>query len=400
MTPFRVLIVLTLATQVLTPECGSSTPVANNNLVVTTGQNVQAIAVNPGPNGDYANGLFTSVTVCVPGSTSNCQTIGGILVDTGSTGLRILSSALSLSLPQQTSGGNPVAECGQFEDGYTWGPVQTADVAMAGERASSVPIQVIGVSGFAAVPDSCSSTGPSENTLDTLDANGVLGIGLFRQDCGPACATGGSSNPGFYFACPSTGCTLIAEGIAQQLQNPVWMFPRDNNGVVVELPAVAAAGSAAVSGSLVFGIGTQSNNALGAATILTVTGDGTMTTVFQGKSYGETFLDTGSNGIFFLDSPTTGLPLCPDTSDFYCPSTPQAFTATHRGANGVSVAAQFGVGNADQQLNNLLFFAFPMLAGPNAGTFDWGLPYFFGRNIFTAIESQSTPGGFGPYWAY
>jgi hypothetical protein len=41
-----------------------------------------------------------------------------------------------------------------------------------------------------------------------------------------------------------------------------------------------------------------------------------------------------------------------------------------------------------------------MLAGPNSGTFDWGLPFFFGRNVFTAIESQNTPGGVGPYWAY
>ena len=81
--------------------------------------------------------------------------------------------------------------------GFTWGPVQTADVTMPGERAASVPIQVIGVSGFSAVPDSCSSTGcPSENGLSPLDANGILGIGLFRPACRPACAVGGAPNPG------------------------------------------------------------------------------------------------------------------------------------------------------------------------------------------------------------
>ncbi|HEY6389210.1 MAG TPA: DUF3443 family protein, partial [Candidatus Acidoferrum sp.] len=71
--------------------------------------NVQAITVNTGPtaapplNSPYINGAFTSLTVCAPGSTTTCQTISGILVDTGSSGLRILSSALTISLPQQTA---------------------------------------------------------------------------------------------------------------------------------------------------------------------------------------------------------------------------------------------------------------------------------------------------------
>jgi hypothetical protein len=43
--------------------------------------------------------VFTSVTICVPGQ-SSCQTIGGVLVDTGSSGLRLLGSAVSLTLPR------------------------------------------------------------------------------------------------------------------------------------------------------------------------------------------------------------------------------------------------------------------------------------------------------------
>jgi len=277
--------------------------------------------------------------------------------------------------------------------------VQTADVAMAGEKASSVPIQVIGETAFPTIPDSCTSSGPSEDTLDTLGANGVLGIGLFRQDCGPACMVGGSSNPEFYFTCSSSGCVSIAESLTQQLQNPVWLFPHDNNGVIVELPAVSATGVAAVSGSLVFGIGTQADNALGGATVFTVDGQGAISTVFQGQTFGGSFLDTGSNGIFFLDSGTTGLPVCPDANGFYCPTTAQSFSATLRGANGASATVTFGVGNADQLLGNAFLSVFPTLAGPNPGGFDWGLPFFFGRNVFTAIESQTTPSGFGPYWA-
>ncbi|MGB9364088.1 MAG: DUF3443 family protein, partial [Candidatus Sulfotelmatobacter sp.] len=78
----------------------SSTP---PNTITTTGTNVAPIVVNSGPAASegfpYANGAFANVTVCVPG-TSTCQTIDGVLVDTGSSGLRIISSALSLSLPQ------------------------------------------------------------------------------------------------------------------------------------------------------------------------------------------------------------------------------------------------------------------------------------------------------------
>ena len=45
--------------------------------------------------------------------------------------------------------------------------------------------------------------------------------------------------------------------------------------------------------------------------------------------------------------------------------------------------------------------AFDNLAGTNAPpSFDWGLPFFFGRRVFTAIDGQSTPAGKGPYFAY
>jgi hypothetical protein len=387
------------STLVLSPECGTTPPATN--VVAPPAQNVQPIVSNAGPANNYVNGLFTSVTVCVPGSSSACQTIDGVLVDTGSSGLRILSTALTLSLPQQTANGNPVAECNQFVDGFTWGPVQVADVAMAGERASAVPIQIIGAPAFSTIPDGCTSSGGApENTLDALGANGVLGIGLFRQDCGPACAVGGPSNPGLYYACSSTGCQVVTESLTQQLQNPVWLFTRDNNGVIVELPTVSLLGAASVSGSLVFGIGTQANNALAGAAVFAVDGQGTFTTVFKGQSYGGSFLDTGSNGIYFLDSQTAGLPLCADADSFYCPSSPQSFTATQRGANGTSRDVAFGAANADTILDNLSLSVFPLLSGPNAGSFDWGLPFFFGRNVFTAIESQGTPSGAGPYWAY
>jgi len=390
----RVLLFALLVAQEITPQCGgapASTPAPASN--------VQAIVVNAGPTNNYFNGAFTSVTLCVPGQTTGCQTIDGVLVDTGSSGLRVLASALTLSLPQQLgSNGGPIVECAQFLDGFTWGPVETADVKLAGEQASKVPIQVIDERAFPNIPTSCSSSGTAEDTLDALGANAILGVGLFKQDCGLACAFVGSSNPGFYFSCPASGCQPAAVPLVSQVQNPVALFPTDNNGVVIQLPAVPAGGAVSVTGSLIYGIGTQSNNALGSAKVLTVDAIGNITTVFGSRSYPASFIDSGSNGIYFLDAASTGLPLCPDSSDFYCPASTQSLSTTNIGTNGVSVPALFNVGNADTL--NSRFFAFSEISGPNADGFDFGLGFFFGRSVFTAIEGQATAGGAGPYFAY
>src|SRR5262249_23819835 len=163
-------------------------------------------------------------------------------------------------------GGHSIMECAQFVNTFTWGPVQTADIKMAGEQASSVPLQIIGGPSAPAVPDACSASGlTAAQTLDDIGANGILGVGIFRQDCGPACTLTGSANPGLYYSCAGSTCTSTTESLTQQLQNPVWKFARDNNGVVINLPSVMPAGAETSSGSMIFGIGTQSNNGLGSA---------------------------------------------------------------------------------------------------------------------------------------
>ncbi len=382
-----------------TSSGGGSTPAVNN---------VQAITVNTGPtagppiNSPAINEAFTSVTVCAPGSTTNCQSISGILVDTGSPGLRILSSALTISLPQQTgAGGNPVVECLPFVDGFTWGPVQTADMTIAGEQAKNLPIQVIGSATFTNIPTSCSSNGTEEDDLKSLGANGILGVGTFAQDCGDACTVTGSNNPGLYYTCSSSGCQVTTESLVNQVANPVPFFATDNNGVLIELPAVTGA-ETSVIGSLIFGIGTQSNNALGSATVYTLDpSTGNITTRFNNSTFtNASFLDTGSNAIYFLDTATTSLPTCTNLTFWYCPTSTQTLSATNQGVNGASASFQFTVANADTLTSNVTVGVANGLAGPNAGTFDWGLPFFFGRPVFTAIENQNTPGGLGPYWAY
>ena len=399
----RILALGTAFAVVMLAGCSGSNSSSNStNNSTTPPSNVQPITVNIGPaivdNLAAVDTAFTSVTVCVP-NTTQCQAIGGIIVDTGSSGLRILSSALTLSLPQQTSGGNPNAECAQFTATETWGAVETADIEMAGEKASSIPIQVIASANVPGVPASCSNLGTVDDTLPSLGANGILGVGNFVQDCGSFCAN--VTGNGFYYTCPTSGCVMATASLSQQLSNPVASFVSDNNGVLIELPS-ASAPEASLSGSMIFGIGTQSNNALGSATVYGVDQNtGNFTTTFGGTTYtNEAFLDSGSNGIYFLNTAATNMQPCTDFNFWYCPSTTQNFTAQNKGSNGATGTLSFSIGNADSLVANVNNGVAPNLGGPAPNTIDWGLPFFFGRNVFTAIEGKSTPGGTGPYWAF
>jgi Protein of unknown function (DUF3443) len=371
----------------------SSSSTTPTQTITSSGNNVASISVNGGPVGNYADAAFVSVTVCVPG-TSTCQPIDNVLVDTGSSGLRILSSLLPLPLTQQMSGGSPVVECFPFVSGNTWGPVQTADVEIAGEKASSVPIQVIGDSTF----NSATVCSSPQDDVNSLGANGILGVGLFAQDCnGSACL----ASYDVYYACPSAStCTAITEAGAQQVQNPVSFFATDNNGVILELPAVSGS-EASVSGSLIFGIGTESNNALGGATVYTADPYGNFTTTYNGTAYPDSFIDSGSNGYYFLDSSLSGISECSgDESGFYCPGSTVNVSATNQGVNGSTGAFTFSIENADTLFtsNDSAYSDLGGISGSSAPFyFDLGLPFFFGRNLYTGLQNATYPNG---YWAY
>jgi len=399
--------------------------VATVTVSTTQANNVQPITVDAGPEPQSFSDVdeaFTSVTVCVHG-TSTCQTIDHIQIDTGSEGLRLISSVLTIPLPQENdSSGNPLDECTVFADGYIWGPVATADITMAGEQASGAPVQIIIPSSSSpAVPSSCSSQNPTGgigneggssngNSVSTFGANGIIGVGLFQQDCGPFCVSN-STNPTVYYGCTSSGCNPTTATLAQQVPNPITLFAIDNNGVQIHLPAVPNGGTASVQGSMIFGIGTQSNNGLGSANVFPVPDSGTFAgniiATFNGKSYPNSFIDSGSNGLFFLDSGTTGIAMCAaPNSTWYCPVTsPDNLSATNQGqdANGNPLGTAGTVNFAIEDATSLFNTgntAFSTLGAPNPGAFDWGLAFFFGRNVFTAIDQMSTPAGPGPYFAY
>jgi hypothetical protein len=185
----------------------------------------------------------------------------------------------------------------------------------------------------------------------------------------------------------------------QQLQHPGSLFAKDNNGVILELPAVGASGASNPSGAvLVFGIGTQSNNGLGSATQLPLNATtGYISATLTGSSnnpLSDSYIDSGSNGNFFVSSlPACGAAGTPNAG-FYCPTSTVSATATV-GSN--NLAADFDVANANTLFssNNT---AFSNLAGtnPDAKSLDLGLPFFFGRNIYTGFGAN----GANPFFAY
>src|SRR5208337_4342780 len=388
-----------------TAQMGTATVVINpvNSLPLT---------VDAGPQQQTFTAVdeaFTTVTVCVP-NTSTCQTIDHVLVDTGSSGLRLLSSVLTIPLPQQNdSSGNPLDECYVFLDGYVWGPVSLADISITGEKAASAPVQVmIPDSVSPPVPSTCSNRSIGQNlgnSVSALRANGVLGLGFFQQDCGVTCTTANE----VYYDCPASVCSPTDVTLSQQVPNPVTMFSLDKNGVLMFLPSVPPGGVATISGTLIFGIGTQTNNALQSATVYTVPDSGAnmgaITTTFNGVSYPSSFIDSGSSGIFFLDNATTHIPTCTvQNLLWYCP-TPSTgnLSATNQGTNGNQGVVTFNIENANTLLNTD-YSAFSTLGAPQRipqpGSFDFGLTFFFGKDVFTAIENMNTPGGLGPYVAY
>ncbi len=403
----------------------TTTPTLTNFTTLTIDGGPSALTTNPNGYIDD-NVAFVSVTLCAPGSTTNCQTIDHVQVDTGSTGLRILASAINASLlsamPTETdASSNPVGECFGYVDGYTFGSVRQADFQIGGEKVASLPLQAIADTGvYATVPSTCSSGGGTNlNTLLALGANGVIGIGVMATDCDAACTTAGGYGAAIYYDCPSTGCaSIIARSASttapfQQLPNPVAAMSVDNNGTIMSLPASPTAGEASMTGALYFGIGTQTNNGLGSATVLTTTsstsrnGAGLITVNFNNTVLDESFIDSGSNYYIFSDST---LPQCTEKNftGYFCPSSPVTLTTTLVGANGTSVSANIVINNAETFFDNTNAVV-PGIGGPPSqfnqsniypDSFDLGLPFFYGRNVYTAIENLSAGGVAGPYFAY
>ncbi len=161
-------------------------------------------------------------------------------------------------------------------------------------------------------------------------------------------------------------------------------------------------GTSAVDGAFILGIGTQSNNVPASVTAYSASATtGEFTTQFSGRTY-DSFIDSGSNGLFFTPPAGSQLPSCaaPNTV-WFCPGSTLSFSATNTAASGApSGVVPFHIGNLVNLTANSSIRVFSEIGGPFPGSFDWGLPFFFGRTVVIGYEGSTSSLGTGPYWAY
>jgi hypothetical protein len=298
-------------------------------------------------------------------------------------------------------------------------------VGLGEQWATALPVQLIQDDASAAVqaPMDCFNAvnGQILSSASALGSNGILGIGSVTLDCGALCLDNHYANSYVqYYSCPrgatsALSCYPAAVGANLQVFNPVAKLGKDpannnladNNGMVLALPAVPDTGAAKVIGELIFGINTRSSNQLplnarrihlGVDWQNSLSTHGfdsylSVTTQFNGQTIYNSYLDTGTNGLFFTDSsiapcnaPVTG------QATWYCPTTQLTKVALisdgdRPGQNPVEVS--FIVGD----LGSVAGFntAIPGLAGApanlpgSASSFSWGLPFFYGKRVSLSI---------------
>lgn len=399
------------------------------------------VVVDGGPASEL-NVPFISVTVCVPGTTT-CQTVDHVILDTGSTGLRLVASVLdsSIALPAETdASGNALRECYAYVTSYVWGSMVAADVSIAGQTQHNLPVHLIGDTAagtpapqctnvaneeFASFIDQASATSTLTDTVASFGANGILGVSPSgAQDCGSDCAPGTTASSAylanFYYSCPtSTTCSPATASLAAQASNPIALFNGGQvNGITISLPAVASAGAASLAGTLTLDVSTNaSNTPPSAATFYGLDPYALFSTQLNSTDYFGV-IDSGTGIYIFADS---SIPSCPigDSIDLFCPPSPLSLSATFRETSDV-VHARGSTGTVPFSIQNYTDVADNSFVAPDLGTpcglylngtcytatagtatqslpyFIWGLPFYLGRTVYFVYPGTTAGGVQGP----
>ncbi|MFL9864490.1 DUF3443 domain-containing protein [Paraburkholderia fungorum] len=351
-----------------------------------------------------------SIVLCGPGQqdSSQCETVSHMLIDTGSVGVRVMAGAVSAKLRSQLllqttpvadqASSLPLAQCAQFASGFTWGSIRRADVTIGSKKASNLPIELIGDGSYTTPSNCISNGGPDLSTAQALGANGIIGIGHGVRDYPDAATT---VLPAIYYACTSTSsCAGTTVPVNRQVMNPVAAFATNNNGTIIRLPALAAGGQASVTGELVFGVGTQSNNMLPAtANVLAVDQYGYFTTQYQGRVITTSAIDSGTNGLGFDD--VTIPTIVEGEGAWYAPPSTLSLSATLEATSGVGkpITVPFSIGNIQAVTANN-YAAYDNVGAQVSKWFLWGLPFFYGRNVYTVLEGATVGTQTGPFVAF
>lgn len=382
---------------------------STNSSTPATSENTVPVRVDKSTGN--VNRLLASIKVCVPGTQGapQCVTVDNMLVDTGSTGVRISARAILTLAPllltqagavDDKVGSAPIAECAPFASGYTWGSVKRADITIGSKTASNIPIQVVSDGAFSTPPDCIAHNGGDlGRSLDVMGVSGILGIDNFTGDSLDALT---KAVPGLYYYCPSQNSCVSTRMLAsKEVVNPVAAFATDNNGMVIRLPAVPAAGQASVTGQLVFGVGTQQNNTLPAnATVIALDKYGAFTTQYKGQVFNQSVIDSGTLSYAFPDNTIPYSVL-----DLYTPASSLNLSATIEPNNGSNAPLQmpFSIDNANTLMasGNAAFINIGQyFSNGEDNMFLWGLPFFYGRDVYNVIGNAKVGKLTGPFVAF
>ena len=417
-------------------------------LPTSAASNVAPLVVDAGPCAYYPSNnsvgpisaaqdvIYTTVTICPRGlapASGSCQTIDHVQVDTGSVGLRILASAMNTTvlqtLPPVSSGGLPINDCYAFADGWTWGVLRSADVWMGGYNATTgvsqgvtapgISVDIIGDPASGPISSSaqsaCSGGSPSENSVATFGANGILGVMPAQYEYAA------------YYTCTANGgCNSIVIPQGQEANNPVYVLSaaNDDNGIVVSLPGLGAAGAAqTATGTLTFGVttsGVSNASKFFAADVSsglplvqsTITSESPPPASWAPPGTVPAIFDTGTS---FLSIYGTGMPATQDSYQWLIPSSPVTVNLSIQGAmpnTGSNTTGQLVVQpypeavsvTSEQTLSSQYpyptYWAFDDLAANSSTPQDvWGAPFFFGKTMYVVYQG-SFPQGRAPFYAY
>ena len=159
---------------------------------------------------------------------------------------------------------------------------------------------------------------------------------------------------------------------------------------------------ATVTGEVIFGLGTQTDNALPATglTVLgadTTTGDFTATysnTTVAGTTVLPALIDSGTDDYAFADT-DPNMATCTATPPnnaawvgYYCPIVaPQALSAINTGATSAAVPSvvsspvQFAIADPNSFVATATAFI-NLGGGQGSARFTWGMPFFYGRKVY------------------
>ncbi|OIQ79524.1 hypothetical protein GALL_387300 [mine drainage metagenome] len=340
------------------------------------------------------NTPFVDVTVC--DAAQSCRTVPNVIVDTGSTGLRLYRGALDgLELEAVTTPDDrPLSDWSKFGERYLWGAIHRAHVRIGQVTTTqAIPIEIYDrPTPFERLPDAYMQGDSREWIIRT--GNGILGISTSPREAGSYCverAAGGVQSA------PQWEWVLVDEG--RQLANPIAYFPEPyNNGSVIQLPAVdARAVGAKVQGWLGLGLGTPTD-ALFAPGVRVLWSELDKDGYFPltiGERRLDVMLDSGTN-LLALDLDHLDIPCRGAGDDRYdAPiATPIELTAKC-GGRQFRLEQPLYVGPADATLcGNLGYAVLPTMALASRwtnGRNTLGIPFFYGRTVATGLRGTVNP---------